>query len=143
MGIATYFIQGVRMSGFVGSSLVGFFSLLVFLTFISQFYALLALLESTCLSRRRLKRKGRLLRDRRPNSRSSYFVELASYARLVSGLVDSSFFDFFRLFFAIVFSLSNCPSGAMHCYMQMLRHSVALRTIHLSSLESADGLPRV
>ena len=27
------------MSGFVGSSLVGFFSLLVFFTFMSQFYA--------------------------------------------------------------------------------------------------------
>lgn len=49
--------------------------------------------------------------------------ELASYARFVSGLVDSSFFDFFRLFFAILFSLSKCPSGAMPFCMQLARHS--------------------
>jgi hypothetical protein len=38
-GRSAYFIQGVRMSGFVGSSLVGFFSLLGFFTFMAQFYA--------------------------------------------------------------------------------------------------------
>ncbi len=32
------------MSGFVGSSLVGFFSLLIFLPFMSQFYAFWGLL---------------------------------------------------------------------------------------------------
>lgn len=41
----TYFIQGVRMSGLVGSSLVGFLSLLVFFAFMAQFYAFGTALE--------------------------------------------------------------------------------------------------
>jgi hypothetical protein len=34
-----YFSHGVRINGFVGSSLVGFFSLFVFFSFMTQFYA--------------------------------------------------------------------------------------------------------
>jgi hypothetical protein len=60
-----------------------------------------------------------------PDSQSCNFVELASYDLLVSGLVDSSFFAFFKLFFAIFFSLSNCPSGAVLCYMQLASQSVS------------------
>jgi hypothetical protein len=40
LGVRRYFTQGVRINGFVGSSLVGFFSCLpVFFGFMSQFYA--------------------------------------------------------------------------------------------------------
>ena len=58
MSALAYFIQGVRMSGFVGSSLVAFFSLLIFLTFMSQFYAFFS-----CWGVYRLRRR---LKEKRP-----------------------------------------------------------------------------
>jgi hypothetical protein len=120
MGALAYFIQGVRMSGFVafvGSSLVGFFSLLIFLTFMSQFYASLKLLGVSVYRGGDSKRKGRLSWEA-ARSQSRDFFGLP-YRGFPSGLVDSSFLDFFKVFFAMsLFSLSSCPSGAMPCILQ-------------------------
>jgi hypothetical protein len=46
-------------------------------------------------------------------SQSRNFFELASYFVFPSGFVASSFFAFFKLFFAIFFSLSIAPLGRM------------------------------
>jgi hypothetical protein len=59
----------------------------------------------------------------------------------MSGLVDSIFFDFFRVFFAILFSLSICPSGAMPYIMQLTRHFPFALTIPLTALESVIRSP--
>jgi hypothetical protein len=61
-----------------------------------------------------------------------------NYPRLINGLVDWSFLDFFRVFFAIFFLPLNCPSGAMLSYMQSVRHSPHSSLIPVSVLESAS-----
>jgi hypothetical protein len=100
------------MSGFVGSSLVGFLSLLIFLPFMSQFYAFC---DCPVVSNYRggdSKRKGHLFSKKRPDSQLQ-FLRTRPYRTFDSGLVDSSFLDFFKVFFAMsLFSLSSCPSGA-------------------------------
>ena len=102
----------MRLSGFVGSSLVGFFSLLVFFTFMSQFYAFWDC-PGVCHYEEATQRERATSFRRSGPIPSCNFFELASYFDFESGLVDSSFLDFFKVFFAMsLFSLSSCPSGA-------------------------------